>query len=162
VLKLSIPTYLRNAASALIGRRGAVSERARQAGCSRQTVYNDAHELCQRLEERDCRLQQLQAENAQLREENKRLQEKVREAVTIDDQRLRCFAVTAQAMGVSLRQTEELLTTVLPAKRVPDHTTMGRWTVEAGRRAGEVLATLDPLCAPIVQTLAVDEIFFGG
>jgi hypothetical protein len=162
VLKLSIPTFVRNAASVLVGRRGAVSERARQAGCSRQTVYNDAHELCQRLEERDRRLEQLLAENAQLREENQRLQARVREAVVIDEAALRRFAVTGQAMGVSLRQTEELLTTVLPAKRVPDHTTMGRWTVEAGRRAGEVLATLDPLCAPLVQTLAVDEIFFGG
>jgi len=45
---------------------------------------------------------------------------------------------------------------------VPDHSIMGRWTAAAGRRAGEVLTTLDPLCASAVQTLCIDEIFFGG
>jgi len=32
---------------------------------------------------------------------------------------------------------------------------------EAGR-AGAVLAALDPACADRVETLALDEIFFGG
>jgi hypothetical protein len=65
-------------------------------------------------------------------------------------------------MGVSLRQAEELLGTLLPPGRVPDHATLGRWTKAAGQRAGEVLAELDPLCVPAVRSLCVDEIFFGG
>ena len=48
------------------------------------------------------------------------------------------------------------------ASRVPDHATLGRWTEAAGRRAGQVPASLDPLCAPAVPTLCADEIFFGG
>lgn len=162
MFKLPIPAFLRNAASVLIGRHGAVAEQARQAGCSRQTVYNDARELLQRLEERDRRLQQTESERDGLREEVQRLRAELQQAVPMDEQGLRRFAVTAQALGISLRQTEELLGTVVPAERVPDHTTMGRWTIEAGRRAGEVLATLDPLCASAVQTLCIDEIFFGG
>jgi len=50
----------------------------------------------------------------------------------------------------------------LPADRVPDHATMGRWTKQAGTRAGEVLAVLDPLSASLVETACIDEIFFGG
>ena len=162
MLKLPIPTFLRNAASVLVGQHGAVAEQARQAGCSRQTLYNDAHELCQRLEERDRRWQQIEGERDALQEEVRRLRAELQQAVPIDEQALQRFAVTAQAIGISLRQTEELLGTVVPAQRVPDHSTMGRWTAEAGRRAGEVLAELDPLCTSVVQTLCIDEIFFGG
>jgi len=162
VLKLSIPTILRNAASALVVRWGAVSQRARQAGCSRQTIYNDAREVCERLEERGRRFEQLRSECVELRQENRRLQAERKQLVLIDEATVKRFAVTAQAVGVSLRQAEALLATVLPAERVPDHTTMGRWTAEAGRQAGEVLAILDPLCASMVETLCVDEIFFGG
>ena len=162
MLKLSIPPILRNAASAVIDRWGAVSARARQAGCSRQTIYNNAREVTERLEERDRRLEQLRAECVRLREENQRLQAERRHLVRIDDATLKRFAVTGQAEGFSLRQLEALLATVLPADRVPDHTTMGRWTAAAGRRAGEVLAVLDPLCASAVATLCIDEIFFGG
>jgi len=162
VLKVSIPAILRNAASAFVDHWGAVSERARQAGCSRQTIYNHAQEVCERLDARDRRLEQLQAQCAQLRQENQRLQAEQRLLVRINDATVQRFAVTAQAEGVSLRQIETLLGTVLPADRVPDHTTIGRWTADAGRRAGQVLAVLDPLCAAAVETLCIDEIFFGG
>jgi cell division septum initiation protein DivIVA len=162
MLKLSIPTFLRNAASAWIGRRGAVTEQARQAGCSRQTVYDHAQQLRQRVEEGDRRLEQAQAECRTIQEDRQRLLAQLRQSVTIDQQALQRFAVTSQAMGISLRQAEELLGKLLPADRVPDHATMGRWTALAGRRAGAVLAMLDPVCAPAVQTLCVDEIFFGG
>jgi hypothetical protein len=162
MLNLSIPTFLRNAASVLVRRHGLVAQQARQVGCSRQAVYNDARELCERLAERDRRLQRVESERDALQEELQRLRAALQQAVPIDEQAVRRFAVTAQASGISLRQVEELLGTMLPAERVPDHSTMGRWTVEAGRRAAEVLAVLDPMCAPSVHTLCIDEIFFGG
>ena len=65
-------------------------------------------------------------------------------------------------MGISLRQIEELLGVLLPAAEVPDHSTLGRWVAAEAQRAGMVLEALDPACAPRVQTLALDEIFFGG
>jgi hypothetical protein len=162
VLSLAIPTFLRNAASALIGRRGAVSEQARRVGCSRQTIYNDKQDVCERLEQRDRQFEQLRAECALLRQEKQRLLDEARRSVSIDDDALKRFAVTAQAVGVSLRQAEVLLGTLLPTDRMPDHTTMGRWTRQAGTRAGQVLAVLDPLSASLVETACVDEIFFGG
>lgn len=162
MLKLSIPCWIRNAASALCGRHGAVTQRAEQAGCSRQTVYDHGRQLLERLGERDQEVVALQAEVVRLHAERDELQQRLQQAVVVGALELERFAVTSQAMGVSLRQAEELLGTLLPAQRVPDHATLGRWTEAAGRRAGAVLAVLDPLCAPAVPTLCVDEIFFGG
>jgi hypothetical protein len=162
MLNVSIPSWIRNAAAALCGRRGAVTERAEEAECSRQTVYDHGRQLVERLAERDQEVETLQAEVARLKAEGAELQRRMQESVHVGTDELQRFAVTSQAMGVSLRQAEELLETLLPAERVPDHATMGRWTKVAGQRAGEVLAQLDRLCAPAAQTLCVDEIFFGG
>ena len=162
MLKLAIPTWIRNAAAALCGRHGAVTERAEQAGCSRQTVYDHARQLVERLAERDQEIEALRAEAARLQAERNALQQRLQEAVFVGSEEMERFAVTGQAMGVSLRQAEELLGTLLPPKRVPDHATLGRWTKAAGRLAGKVLAVLDPLCVAAVQTLCIDEIFFGG
>jgi hypothetical protein len=156
--KLAFPSWLRNAAAALSGRYGSVTWQAEQAGCSRQTVYDHGRQLRDQLE----LVKSLQDEMARTKAELAAAQQLSKQAVVIGPEQLRRFAVTCQAMGISLRQAEELLGIVLPAKRVPDHATMGRWTKAAGERAGQVLAKLDPQCAPAVQTLCVDEIFFGG
>jgi hypothetical protein len=161
MLKLSIPPWVRNAAAALCGRHGTVTGQAEQAGCSRQTIYDHGRQLVERLAERDQELGDLRAEVARLKAERDELQQRLQPAA-VGTEELERFAVVSQAMGVSLRQAEELLGTLLPAARVPDHATMGRWTKSAGQRAGQVLAALDPLCAPAVQTLCADEIFFGG
>jgi hypothetical protein len=162
MLKLWIPAWVRNAAAALCGRHGAVTQRAHQAGCSRQTVYDHARQLVRRLAQRDQDCQALRAELDRLKAEREQWQQRAAQAVLIGAEALERFAVVSQAMGVSLRQAEELLGTLLPAGRVPDHATLGRGTAAAGRRAGEVLAVLDPLCAPAVRTLCADEIFWGG
>jgi hypothetical protein len=158
MLKLSIPSWVRNAAAALCGRHGTVTKQAGKTGCSRQTMYDHGRQLVEQLHERD----ELRIEVAQLKAERDQLQQRLQQSVVIGPEQQERFAVTSQAMGVSLRQAEELLRTLLPPNRVPDHATMGRWTKTAGERAGKVLAELDPLCASVVQSLAVDEIFFGG
>lgn len=162
MLKLSIPAWIRNAASALCGQHGAVSARAEEAECSRQTIYAQARRLVQQATEWDQERAAPRAEGARLQAERDELQQQLQQCVRIGPEQGERFAVTGQAMGISLRQAEELLGTLLPAERVPDHATLGRWTAAAGRRAGEVLAVLDPLCTSAVQTLCVDEIFFGG
>ena len=65
-------------------------------------------------------------------------------------------------MGLSLRPIEDLLGVLLPADAVPDYSTSGHWVQAEAGRAGAVLAALDPACADRVETLALDEIFFGG
>jgi hypothetical protein len=162
MIKVAIPSWIRNAAAALCGRRGAVTERAEEAKCSRQTVYAHGRQLLERLADAEQERDALRAEVTRLKAQRDERQRDGEQAVCIGAAALERFAVTSQAMGVSLRQAEELLGTLLPAQKVPDHATLGRWTEAAGRRAGEVLGVLDPLCTPAVQTLCVDEIFFGG
>ena len=50
VTTLSLRTAVRNAAAVFSGCYGAVTRRAEQAGCSRQTVYEHAHQVEQRLQ----------------------------------------------------------------------------------------------------------------
>jgi hypothetical protein len=69
--------------------------------------------------------------------------------------------VTAFAMGISTRQIEELFRVILP-DGAPDHSTIGRWVAHEAERAKPVLQVLDAAAAPQIQTLALDEIFFGG
>lgn len=162
MLKVTIPSWIRNAAAALCGRHGAVTKRAEEAGCSRQTVYDHAERLIEQVTRHEQEVDAMRAEVTRLQTEREELQQRLTQSVVIGPEEMERFAVTGQAMGVSLRQAEELLETLLPADRVPDHATLGRWTEAAGRRAGEVLAELDPWCVSAVQTLCVDEIFFGG
>ena len=69
--------------------------------------------------------------------------------------------MTAFAMGISTRQIEDLLRVIL-GDDAPDHSTVGRWVKDEAERAEPVLEALDAAAAPRVQTLALDEIFFGG
>ena len=161
-MKLPIRAWIRNAGAVLCGRHGAVSEQAAAEKCSRQTVYDHADKVERRLAERDQEIADLRAENIRLKSDREELQKRLEKSTVIDNEALQRFAITGQAIGISLRQTEELLTKLLPEDRVPDHSTMGRWTQAAGQRAGEMLAVLDPLCAKAVETLCIDEIFFGG
>src|SRR5262249_54550386 len=49
MFKLPVRAWILNAAAVFSGRHGAVSRQAEQAGCSRQTVYQHARKLEQRL-----------------------------------------------------------------------------------------------------------------
>ena len=49
MFKLPVRTWILNAAAVFSGHHGAVTRQAEQAGCSRQTVYQHAHKLEQRL-----------------------------------------------------------------------------------------------------------------
>ena len=162
MIKLPIRTWIRNAGAALSGRHGTVSAQAQAESCSRQTVYDHARKVEDRLAERDGELADCQAQIAGLKREKAELLKHLEQATVIDNEALRSFAIVGQALGISLRQCEELLGTIMPRERIPDHATMGRWTQGAGEQAGKVLTLLDPLCAKSVKELCVDEIFFGG
>jgi hypothetical protein len=159
---VSVGDWWRDVGAVFSGRRGAVTERAAAAGCSRQTVYDHARAVAERWSQRDSELARVRAELAAVRADRDRLQAEAAERLTVSTDGVRRFAIASQALGVSLRQAEELLGTLLPADRVPDHATLGRWAEDAGKRAGEVLRQLDPVGTPGVSTLCVDEIFFGG
>jgi hypothetical protein len=143
---LSLRTLVRNAAAAFSGCYGAVARQAEQAGCSRQTVYDHARRVEQRLQSA------APAPPAAA---------PVAPAPALDEPTRRRLAVTAFAMGISTRQIEELFRVILPDDG-PDHSTIGRWVAHAAEGAEPVLQVLDAAAAPRVQALALDEIFFGG
>jgi hypothetical protein len=157
MLRLPVRTWILNAAAVSSGRHGAVTRQAQQAGCSRPTVYRQAQEVERRLTAAAAGPPSGDPPSAGAAPTPTAAPQ-----ATIDDDRRRRMATTAFAMGLSLRQIEELLAILLPGDEVPDHTTLGRWVQADARRAGAVLAALDPVCAPKVTTLACDEVFFGG
>jgi hypothetical protein len=145
---LSIHTWVRNAAAVFSGCYGAVTRRAQQAGCSRQTLYDQARRVEQRLQDPTPATAPAEAPDPA-------------SPPPLDEPTRRRLAVTAFAMGISTRQIEDLLR-VLLGDDGPDHSTIARWVADAARKAKPVLHVLDEACVPEVKTLAVDEIFFGG
>jgi hypothetical protein len=148
MITLSLRTLVRNAAAVFSGGYGAVTRQARQAGCSRQTVYDHARQVEQRLQPVAPATPpaEVPAPTPQ---------------PPLDGPTVRHLAVTAFAMGISTRQIEDLLRVIL-GESGPDHSTIARWAAEAAGKAGPVLGALDAACIPEIRTLAVDEIFFGG
>ena len=160
MFKLPVRTWILNAAAVFSGQHGAVTRQAEQSGCSRQTVYQHARKLEQRLGDPAGRRT---PDRGSTRSEAVAAAEPAAgPRVLLDKDKLRQLATTAFAMGLSLRQIEDLLGVLLPADAVPDHSTLGHWVQAEAQRAGAVLAAFDPACAPRVGTLALDEIFFGG
>jgi len=159
---IPICSWLYDAVAALSGRYGAVTERAAAVGCSRQTVYNHAQAADDRLAQRDAELAQVRAELTATRTERDLWRTAVQRQMVVQPDGLRRFAIVGLALGVSARQAEELLGTLLPAKDVPDHSTLNRWAAAAAKQATAVLAEIDPLCHAGVTTVCVDEIFFRG
>jgi hypothetical protein len=148
VTTLSLHTWVRNAAAVFSGCYGAVTRRAEKAGCSRQTLYDHA-----RLIERRLQPDAPASPPAEVHVPTP--------AAFLDGPTRRHLALTAFAMGISTRQIEDLFRVILPDDG-PDHATIGRWVADAAEKAKPVLETLDAACFPRVQTLAVDEVFFGG
>jgi hypothetical protein len=160
MFKLPVRTWILNAAAVFSGQHGAVTRQAEQSGCSRQTVYQHAQKLEQRLGDEPAA--DPPTEDPSPTGAGATPTPTAEPRILLDKDKLKELTTTAFAMGVSLRQIEDLLGVLLPADAVPDHSTLERWVQAEARRAGAVLAALDPACADRVKTLALDEIFFGG
>jgi hypothetical protein len=150
MITLSIRSLVGNAAAVFSKSYGAVTRRAEELGCSRQTLYDHARRVERRL----------QTPDPAAAPEPVELEVPAAGAV-LDEATQRRFAVTAFATGISLRQIEDLLRVIL-GDDAPDHSTIGRWVKQEAERAAAVLKVLDAAAAPRIQTLAMDEIFFGG
>jgi hypothetical protein len=153
MITLSLRTVVRNAAAVFSGCYGAVTRQAEQAGCSRQTVYDHARRVEQRL--------QSATPASPTDAPAPPADAPAPPAARLDEPTRRRLAVTAFAMGISTRQIEDLLRVIL-ADEGPDHSTIARWVADQADKARPVLAALDAACVPHVRTLALDEIFFGG
>jgi hypothetical protein len=150
---LSIRTLVCNAAAVFSGGYGAVTRQAEQTGCSRQTVYEQARRVERRL--------QAEVPTPIPVSASVSTTTPVAPAASLDQSTRKRMAVTAFAMGFSTRQIEDLFRVIL-ADEAPDHSTIGRWVAHEAEKAKPLLQTLDEAAAPQIQTLALDEIFFGG
>jgi len=150
VITLPFRTWVRNAAAVFSGSYGAVTRQAKEAGCSRQTVYEHASQIERRWEPAAPAAPSAEVPIPA-----------PTPAAVLDEPTRRRLAVTAFAMGISTRQIEELLRVILPEDG-PDHSTIGRWVAVEAAKAEGVLETLDAACVPRIRTLALDEIFLGG
>ena len=148
VATLTLTTMIRNAAAVFSKAYGAVTRRAEQAGCSRQTLYDHARQVERRFELEVAEARPVTPINPT-------------PAVVLDGTTRRRFAVSAFAMGISTRQIEDLLRLLVPDDG-PDHATIARWAAEEATKAAVVLEVLDDACVPEVEVLALDEVFFGG
>ena len=168
--KLSVLSWIGNAAAVLFGKHGDITAQAQQAGCSRQAAYEHADRVQQAVAQaqqagpdRD----QLLGELRDLRHQLKDLQRQLRHQQRRQDDRVelgrdqqRRVAVTLHAMGLSLNQIEDTFALLLPKGRAPDRSTVGHWVRAAEHQAGRVLPALDALARPRAETMALDEIFF--
>jgi transposase-like protein len=119
MLKIPVRAWILNAAAVFSGRHGAVSRQAEQSGCSRQTVYQHARKLEQRLG--DAPPPQTPADEPPRPAAVDTPKPPTGPLVLLDKDKLKQLTTTAFAMGVSLRQVEGLLGVLLPADEVPDH-----------------------------------------
>jgi hypothetical protein len=160
--KLSVLTWIGNAAAVLCGRWGAVTAQTHVAGCSRQTAYAQA----QRVQQAVAEAQQSGPSRAALLEalaqadtENRQLWQELEHAVPFPVAKQQQFTALAAALGLSLNQTESLLAVLLSAGDRPSRATLGRWVAAAARQAGPVLEALDRACQAQVTDLCLDEIY---
>ena len=142
---LTLRTLVRNAAAVFSECYGAVTRRAEQARCSRQTLYEHARRVERRFEPALTVTPSPTVPPL---------------AAVLDAPARRRFAVSAFAMGLSTRQIEDLLRLIAPDG--PDHATIARWVADEAKKAEVVLKVLDAACVPEVETLALDEVFLGG
>jgi hypothetical protein len=160
--KLSVLTWLGNAAAVLCGRWGAVTAQTQEAGCSRQAAYDHAQRVHQAVTDAQSEgspRAELLRQLDQLRQENRQLWQELQHAIDFPPAKQQHFAALAAALGLSLNQTQSLLAILLPPQERPSRATLGRWVEAAAGQAGRVLPKLDEACQTLVSELCLDEIF---
>ncbi len=161
--RLSVVTWIGNAAAVLLGRWGDVTHQAATAECSRQTVYQHAWRVQQAITQQDGRgpmRQELLDQIQDLRRENRQLWRWLEHTIEIPKAKRCHFATMAAAMGLSSRQIAALLAIILPVTLRPGHATVRRWIHREAVKAGGLLKRLDRACQALVTVACLDEIFF--
>jgi hypothetical protein len=161
-----MPTISQRIASAfavLRGQYGDVTELAQGRGQSRQSLYREADQVVEAVDgvAARARIDGLQRQLTEQRAEVRALEERLKHAVEITPDKQHEFAAVAQAEGVSLSVARRLLRVVEGSGSTPSVPTLGRATLEAGKRAGPLLEVLDEAARPEVRQGTADEIFLA-
>jgi hypothetical protein len=160
----TIPQRVASAFAVLCGRYGDVTTMARERGQSRQSLYREAERVTDAAEgtAAQARIDELQLQLARRQSEVQSLQERLSHAIEITPDKQDGFAAVAQAEGVSLSVARRLLRVVEGSQSTPSVPTLGRATLAAGERAGDLLEVLDEATRPEVEQGIADEIFSGA
>ena len=157
----TIPQRIASAFAVLSGRYGDVTKLAKDREQSRQSLYREAEQVAEAVDgaAAQARIDELQRQLAEQRAEVQALRERLKRTVEITPDRQHEFATVAQAEGVSLSVARRLLRVVEGSQSTPSVATLGRASLEAGKRAGPLLKVLDEAARPKVEQAAADEIF---
>src|SRR4051794_9539023 len=161
--RLSVMTWIGNAAAVLTGRWGDVTRQAEASGCSRQIAYQHARRVQKAVEAQDgddLTHQELLDQIEALRRENRQLWNWLEHTIELPKAKQRHFATVAAARGFSSRQIARLLALLLPVALSPAPATVRRWVHQEAGKAGALLRRLDRACKTLVTVACLDEIFF--
>jgi hypothetical protein len=160
----TIPQRVASAFAVLCGQYGDVTRMAKDREQSRQSLYREAEQVTNAVDgaAAQTRIDELQRRLVHQQAEIQALQERLKHAVEITPDKQDEFATVAQAEGVSLSAARRLLRVVQRSQSTPSVATLGRVTLEAGRRAGPLLKVLDEAARPEVKQGTADEIFLAA
>ena len=160
----TIPQRIATAFAVLCGQYGDVTTMAKDREQSRQSLYREAKQVANAVDgaAAQARIDELQRQLAEQRAEFQTLQERRKHAVEITPDTQHEFAAVAQAEGVSLSVARRLLRVVAGSESTPSVPTLGRATLETGKRAGALLKVLDEAARPKVKQATADEIFLAA
>src|SRR3954449_29697 len=146
----TIPQRIGSAFAVLCGRYGEVTAMAKGRGQSRQSLYREAEQVVESVDgaKAQAQIDELKRHLDERQAEVYALRERLRHAVEITPDKQHEFATVAQAEGVSLSVARRLLQVVEGSRSIPSVPTLGRATLEAGRRAGALLGVLDEAARP--------------
>ena len=157
----TIPQLIASAFAVTCGQYGDVTNMAQAREQSRQSLYREAEQVVGAVDgaAAQTRIDELQQQLGVQIAEVEALKERLRHAVEITPDKQHEFATVAQAEGVSLSVARRLLRVVEGSRSTPSMATLGRATLEAGKRAAPLLKVLDEAARPKVKQGAADEIF---
>jgi chromosome segregation ATPase len=160
----TIPQRVTSAFAVLCGQYGDVTELAREREQSRQSLYREAEQVAEAMDgtATKARLEELQQQLAHRQAEVHALQERLKQAIEITPDKQHEFATLAQAEGVSLSVARRLLQVMTGPRRRQGVATLGRVTLQAGKKAGPLLEVLDEAVRPKVKQGTADEIFLDA
>jgi hypothetical protein len=160
----SIPQRIASAFAVLCGQYGDVTGMAKDREQSRQSLYREADQVANAVDgaAAQARIDALERRLAERRAEVQALQGRLQHAVEITPDKQHEFATVAQAEGVSLSVARRLFRVVEGSQSTPSVPTLGRATLEAGKRANGLLKVLDEAARPLVKEGTADEIFWAA
>ena len=147
----------------LCGQYGDVTQMAKDREQSRQSLYREAETVVEAVDGAAARAQidELKRQLAEQRAKVQALQGRLKLAVEITPDKQHEFATVAQAEGVSLSVARRLLGVMAGQKRSRAVATLGRASLEGGKKAGSLLKVLDEAVRPQVKQGTADEIFLA-